>query len=349
MMDFVLGVSICLFIIFGIMYFRRPYRLINGFIFDCFLFTFLIWLVLFLGTHHNMIFRILFYFIIAVAGFILLFGIFIILGYLLINSIKMAKKEKMSLANSLSLLLLAGIVIQFIISVFFMRYFSSKEGLAIFSIINCIELFLIVTAVSFITVSILVSFHRVGSRCDYFIVLGCGLIGGKRVSPLLAGRIDKAIDAYNKQNKMNHNSKIIFSGGKGSDESISESEAMRDYAVSRGVSIDDTIIENKSVNTLENMKFSKKIMDSISNGPYSCTYVTSDFHLFRAGVYAYKAGLYKARGIGSKTKGYYIPNAMIREYIALFVMNKKFNLMIIGFVFAVYALMWIAMELKVVG
>ena len=80
-------------------------------------------------------------------------------------------------------------------------------------------------------------------------------------------------------------------------------------------------------------------MDDICEKHYSCTYVTSSYHVFRAGIYAYMAGIRKVRGIGSKTKGYYIPTAMIREYIALFVMNKKYNIIIIGFIFMMYAIM----------
>lgn len=176
-------------------------------------------------------------------------------------------------------------------------------------------------------------------------MLGCGLIDGQRVSPLLAGRIDKAVTAYRKQKENGQVSKIIFSGGKGSDEKISESEAMQAYAVQHGVDAEDTIIENKSSNTLENMKFSKKIMDDISKGSYTCTFVTSDYHVFRAGIYAYKAGLRKARGIGSKTKGYYIPNATIREYVALLVMNKEHTIIAIVFIFLIYVISWILIAL----
>jgi uncharacterized SAM-binding protein YcdF (DUF218 family) len=338
---FIFGVPICLLIIFLIMYWIKPYRLINGIVFDCFLGSFLIALMFFLGNNRNIIFNILLCIIIFAVAVILFFGIYIFVGYLLINSIKMAKKERISLANSLSLLLVIAVAAELIIAVFFTKYVRNQMLLALFSFVISIEVYLFISAVSYITMAILVLFRPYKPHQDYFIVLGCGLLGGDRVSPLLAGRVDKAIAAYNKQKQKGQTSKIIFSGGKGSDEKISEAEAMQVYAVEHGVILDDTLIENKSVNTLENMMFSKKIMEDISGDNYSCTYVTSSYHVFRAGIYAYRAGIRKAKGLGSKTKGYYVPNAMIREYIALFVMNKKYNIIAAGLIFMMYAGLWI--------
>lgn len=342
---FIIGISVFILILFIIMYSRKPYRIINGFVFDCFFFLALGDLIVFLAKQENIVFQIMLWIIIFIIGFIFLFGIFIAIGYLLVNSVKMAKKEKISFANSLSLLLLIVIVMQFIIVVFFMKYATNHIVLALFSFFISVEVYLFITGVSFVTIATLVLLHFRRVHQDYFIVLGCGLLDGHRVSPLLAGRIDKAITAYNKQKKKGQTSKIIFSGGKGSDEKISEAEAMQAYAVQKGVAIEDTLIENKSINTLENMLFSKKIMEDISKGSYTCTYVTSDYHVFRAGVYAYKAGLLRIRGIGSKTKGYYYPNAMIREFVALFVMNKKNNIKLISFIFIVYAILWALLAL----
>jgi uncharacterized SAM-binding protein YcdF (DUF218 family) len=342
---FILGISAFILILFIIMYLRKPYRIINGFIFDCFLFLALGDLIVFLVKQQNIVFRIILCIILVVIITILLFGIFIVMGYLLVNSIKMAKKEKISFSNSLSLLLLIVIAMQFIIVIFFMKYATNYIVLALFSFFISVEVYLFISGVSFITIATIVLCHFNRVHQDYFVVLGCGLIDGYRVSPLLSGRIDKAITAYNKQKKKGQASKIIFSGGKGSDEKISEAEAMQAYAIQHGVAIEDTLTENRSINTLENMSFSKKIMDDISRSDYACTYVTSDYHVFRAGIYAYKAGLRRVRGIGSKTKGYYYPNAMIREFVALFVMNKKNNIKIISFIFIIYAILWVLLAL----
>jgi len=51
--------------------------------------------------------------------------------------------------------------------------------------------------------------------------------------------------------------------------------------------------------------------------------------LFRAGIYARLAGL-NSQGIGSKTAFYYWPNAMIREYVAIVVLERKRHMKMIG-------------------
>ena len=53
--------------------------------------------------------------------------------------------------------------------------------------------------------------------------------------------------------------------------------------------------------------------------------------MFRAGVYAKIVGL-NSQGIGSKTAFYYWPNAMIREYIAIFVMNRVHHSIVIAII-----------------
>lgn len=105
---------------------------------------------------------------------------------------------------------------------------------------------------------------------------------------------------------------------------------MQSYAVEKGIPIEDTIQENKSVSTYENMKFSKKIMDQMKDeGKYHSIFATNNFHLFRAGIYARKAGL-DSQGIGSKTAFYYWPNAMVREYIAVVVMGRRRHFLIVS-------------------
>lgn len=155
-------------------------------------------------------------------------------------------------------------------------------------------------------------------NCDFIIVHGAGLIdGGKRVSPLLAGRLDKGIKVFEHSEGK---AKIIVSGGQGSDEKISEAEAMRNYLVEQSIPETSILLEDQSTTTMENIRFSKKIMDGLKE-KYRCIFVTNDYHVFRTGTYARKAGL-KADGVGCKTAFYYWPNAFIREYIAVIIQYK---------------------------
>lgn len=172
---------------------------------------------------------------------------------------------------------------------------------------------------------------------DYIVVLGAGLKGNV-VTPLLAGRLKRGIAFYKKQEaRPDVPPKFVVSGGKGSDELISEAAAMRNYLLEQGIPDEWILMEDQSVNTLQNMAFSKKIMDEQSGeGRYTCVFATNNFHLFRAGVYARKAGL-KADGIGSKTAFYYLPNAFIREYIAILSMYRKWHMFFVGFIVLMFA------------
>lgn len=52
-----------------------------------------------------------------------------------------------------------------------------------------------------------------------------------------------------------------MSGGQGSDETRAEALAMKEYAIEQGYSEELIITEEKSKNTLENMQFSKAVME----------------------------------------------------------------------------------------
>lgn len=179
--------------------------------------------------------------------------------------------------------------------------------------------------------------------CNYIIIHGAGLMDDGTLTPLLKGRTDKAMEAWEKGGR---NAMLICSGGQGADEVRSEASAMKAYLLEQGVPEDHILMEDKSTTTFENMKYSKELImkdaavrfaekstDSARvrrrGKPASVLFVTSDYHVFRAGTYARKVGL-KADGIGSKTAGYYFPNAFIREYIAIMVNNKKTLLIILG-------------------
>lgn len=148
---------------------------------------------------------------------------------------------------------------------------------------------------------------------DYVVVLGCGLLNGDQVSRLLGDRLDKAFKVYDRSMSA---CKIICSGGQGADETVSEAEAMKNYLIEQhGVSPKDIILEDKSVNTMENLKNSQEIIQNRGGRQFTAI-VTSGYHVMRADIYASKLN-FPAVGIGAHTAFYYWPSAMIREYAAL--------------------------------
>ena len=150
---------------------------------------------------------------------------------------------------------------------------------------------------------------------DFVIILGAKIRNDGTLTPLLKARVDKALDFAEKQKEI-EGKDIIFipSGGKGQDEVISEAEAITKYLIKNNVKEENIIIENKSCNTLQNMKFSKKKIDEY-NANGKIAFSTTNYHVFRSGVIANNEGI-DCEGMGSNTKWYFYPNALIREFIA---------------------------------
>ncbi len=151
---------------------------------------------------------------------------------------------------------------------------------------------------------------------EYIIVLGCGILADGTVTPLLRGRLDAAIKAWEQGGRQ---AKIITSGGQGSDEVISESRAMANYLLSQGVPENSILLEDKSTTTEENLLFSQAIMEA-RGGTSHCTIATSSYHCLRAAMFAKRLGI-NADCVGGHTAAFYYPAAFFREYIALIVRN----------------------------
>ena len=153
---------------------------------------------------------------------------------------------------------------------------------------------------------------------------------GDRLSRLLRDRLDKAIEVYRKDPTP---PVLIPSGGQGGDETVSEAEAMRQYLLERGIPERDILPEDASKTTLENLSFSKRILDGREGRKYTAL-VTSNYHVYRALRYCRRIGL-KCTGIGSRVAFYYWPSALIREFIAIHTEKKHAALFILGWLVCV--------------
>ena len=119
---------------------------------------------------------------------------------------------------------------------------------------------------------------------DCIVVLGAkahGLEPGR----VLRARLEQAQKAY----EQGLGGKILVCGGKGTDETVSEAEAMAAYLKAQGVPDEDILLEKDSRNTRENLRFAKRIMEA--NGYQTCVVVTSDYHMARARLLAAQEGL----------------------------------------------------------
>lgn len=142
---------------------------------------------------------------------------------------------------------------------------------------------------------------------DAVIVLGYG-IKGKKLPEMLKNRLDKAVEYHAK----NPDSVLIVSGGRGSETKASEAAVMESYLVSKGISADKIIKEDKSRTTVENFAFSADILKEKFGNNYSSALITNVFHIYRSEKYAGAAGI-KVNRIGAKTPWYDIPKIYIRE------------------------------------
>lgn len=318
-------------IFFGLFFFvyrREKRRLINGLFFNLFLISGGVYLLF-------LVFKVQNWLLIGVLGaltisiiLLLIFGLYALILFLYWNSFTLLRKEGHSFSNLLTLLLAIALTIFLVITTFYARFLPTWASILFLFIPTMLFYFLIVFY-NFLTVSIIYQFNKPKYEQDFIIVLGAGLIDGKIVPPLLAKRIDKAIQFYKAQSRAtSHPIKLVMSGGKGDDEHLAESVAMKHYAIEKGIPDKNILVEANSKNTLENMLFSKEIIENESDKTdYKVIFCTNNFHLFRSGIFARKADL-KADGIGAKTAFYYLPNAFLREFIAIIVMYKKRHLVV---------------------
>lgn len=173
---------------------------------------------------------------------------------------------------------------------------------------------------------VLYTLTRKTSNPEFIIIHGSGLIDGN-VPPLLASRLDKAIEVYNAGGGR---ATLIPSGGQGDDEPRPEAWAMAEYLMSKGIPADKIVPEDQSTTTYENLRNSKLIIEKRSEYPGQVIFVTSNYHVFRTALIARKVGL-KAHGIGSSTARYYLPSAIIREFIAITAMYKWWHIIPVAF------------------
>ena len=171
---------------------------------------------------------------------------------------------------------------------------------------------------------------------DFLIILGCGLNKNGKPTPLLQGRIDRALEFDQYQRKTTGKQlTFITSGGQGPDEIVSESSAMKQYLMEHGIPESRIIEEDRSVNTHQNMLFSKEKIMAV-NPEGKIAFATTNYHVFRSGLHARRVKM-KALGLGSPTKWYFWPNAAVREFVGLLTEHRGKQILILLGMIIVYA------------
>lgn len=171
---------------------------------------------------------------------------------------------------------------------------------------------------------------------DYIIILGCALNSDGTPTPLLRGRVERALAFENEQfADTGKHAKFVPSGGQGSDEVISEAESMKRCLMELGIPEERIIKEDRSVNTYRNMECSKRVIeqDAESFDNVNIAFSTTNYHVFRGYTLAKKVDM-KVKGLSAKTKLYFFPNAFVREFIGLLWEQRRRHLLFAAFLIA---------------
>ena len=172
---------------------------------------------------------------------------------------------------------------------------------------------------------------------DYVIVLGAK-VQGTELSNSLKARLDRAIQYAEEY----PNTVLVLSGGKGEGEEISEARVMYDYLLYNGVPAEKLLIEDQSSNTVENITFSRKVIERqeyykaqaarahlmeqyrarSEDDMIRIGVLTSNYHVFRAKAIAKKQEIWNPVGITASGDPVLSVHMWIREGFA--VLKDKF-------------------------
>ncbi len=148
-------------------------------------------------------------------------------------------------------------------------------------------------------------------EADAVIVLGAAVHGDK-VTWVLENRLNTAIAFLQR----NPDAICVVSGGQGAGESVTEASAMKKYMAEHGIAEERVYMEEYAVNTLGNFAFSMEIIQRELGENARVAFVTTDFHVFRAGAVAKVMG-YAVTGIPAPDVWYLRLNNFLRECVGI--------------------------------
>lgn len=116
---------------------------------------------------------------------------------------------------------------------------------------------------------------------ETMVVLGANLWDHKP-SPILQQRLNVAADYWKKHPDMT----VVVTGGMGDDEPCSEAEAMAQALMQLGIPSQQIILEEEAANTMQNLQFSKSLLEQKEFSTEHLLVVSSSSHLARAELLA---------------------------------------------------------------
>lgn len=185
-----------------------------------------------------------------------------------------------------------------------------KAGLIICALVAAFGVF----AAVFFSVHMTSHISKPLENINAVIVLGCR-VKGEAPSSMLYERTRTAYELLCEYPE----AVAVVSGGQGSGEDISEAEAMRRMLSEWGIEERRIIKEDKSTSTAENFNNSAEILRELGIAE-NVAIVTSEFHQYRASLYAKRSGLENTGHYSGGTAVSHLLNYWIREWAALAVL-----------------------------
>ena len=145
---------------------------------------------------------------------------------------------------------------------------------------------------------------------ETLIILGCEIMGEKP-SLMQVERLEAAL----KYLKKYPDTCAVCSGGKGKNEKVSEAYAMKKWLCEHGIDEKRIYMEDASTTTLENIRFSKVIMEQ-NHLNMKAAVCTNEFHLYRAVCMAQSEGL-SCSALSARTAWWLLPTFYVRELYAV--------------------------------
>lgn len=140
------------------------------------------------------------------------------------------------------------------------------------------------------------SFGNTEEPVAYIVVLGAAVHGD---SPSLS--LQERINAAYTYLAAHPEAQAVLSGGQGSGENLSEARCMWNSLTAMGIPESQLWLEEQSTSTWENLQFSLALIEEYTGQrPEVLGIVSSEYHLFRAGLFADACGV-EAVGIPAAT------------------------------------------------
>jgi uncharacterized SAM-binding protein YcdF (DUF218 family) len=121
-------------------------------------------------------------------------------------------------------------------------------------------------------------------QADAVLVLGAAQYNG-RPSPVLKARLDHGISLY----KRGLAKKMVFTGGVGAGDTLSEGEVSKRYALKQGVPDTAIMVERQGVTSAESVTAAAALMRQ--KGLRTALIVSDSYHMLRVELLARRAGI----------------------------------------------------------